>query len=253
MKYLNCSLALLFAFCAVSATAQVPSGTFSYVFTNTPLWDTTGSYTNDSLADTVVIVDQQQSAKGLISGTLTETYYLSSANNFIATGPITAKGFVKSGVVGASLKESGTMTGVNDGVDYTGTYTGKGIVTLDPDALTVLLTGSIKECVDKRCETTPSSFTYTLPVSMTGDWSLANNITATGNKLSGTGTLTLSNDRSLTYLITGSYNSKSEVAKLKLVGQGDALGTSFSLATHGTNMVLTTLKGKVLGQTPTAP
>ena len=41
-------LVLLFVFCAVPAIAQVPSGTFSYVFTNTPLWDTTGSYTNDS-------------------------------------------------------------------------------------------------------------------------------------------------------------------------------------------------------------
>jgi len=253
MKYLKYSLALLFAFCAVSATAQVPSGTFSYVFTNTPLWDTTGSFTNNSTADTVVILDQQQSAKGLITGTLTETYFLSSADNFISSGPITAKGTVKSGVVGASLKESGTMTGVRSGVAFTATYTGKGTATLDPTALTILVTGPIKECIGKQCQTTVVSVTYTLPADMTGNWTLDTDLTATGKKLSGTGTLTLSNDRSLTYLITGSYNTKSEVAKLKLVGQGDAVGTSFSLSTQGTNMVLTTLKGKVLGQTPKIP
>ena len=37
MKRLMYSLVLLFVFGAVSAMAQVPSGTFSYVFTNVPL------------------------------------------------------------------------------------------------------------------------------------------------------------------------------------------------------------------------
>ena len=126
-------------------------------------------------------------------------------------------------------------------------------MTIDPDTLTVLVDGSIKECVFGKCETTPESFTYTLPEGMTGDWTLETDIAATANKLAGTGTLTLSNDRAFTYTITGSYNTKSQAAKLKLVGQGDAVGTSVSLTTHGTNMVLTTLKGKLLGQKPTYP
>lgn len=246
-------LVVLLVLCAVPAIAQVPSGAFSYVFTNTPLWDTTGIYTNTALADAVVIMTQQLSAKGQVTGTLTETYFVSDADNFDATGPIAGRLSVKSGVAGGSWKESGTMTGVNSGIDYTGTYTGTGTATIDPDTLTMLVTGSIKECVDKRCETTAESPTYTIPADMNGDWTLETDITAAAKKLTGTGTLTLSNDREFDYTIIGSYNTKSGVAKLKLVGQGDALGTSLSLTTHGTNMVLTTLKGKVLGQTPTVP
>jgi hypothetical protein len=246
-------LVFLLVVCAVPAIAQVPSGAFSYVFTNTPLWDTTGSYTDTNVANTVVTMAQQLSAKGVITGTLTETYYVSSANNFDAIGPIAGKASVKSGVAGGSWTESGTMTGVNGGVAYTGTYTGKGTATIDPTALTMLVTGPIKECINRRCETTAGSETYTLPAGMTGDWALDTDITAAAKKLSGTGTLTLSNDRAFTYQITGSYNTRSGVAKLKLVGQGDAVGTSLSLTTHGTNMVLTTLKGKLLGQKPTYP
>lgn len=246
-------LVLLFVLGAVPAIAQVPSGLFSYVFTNTPLWDTTGSYTNDSVTNAIVIVDLQESDGGVVTGTLWESYDADSANNFIATGPITGKASGKSGVVGASWKESGAMTGVDDGEGYTGTYTAKGTVTIDPTTLTMLVAGPLKECVDGRCETTATSETYTLPAGMTGDWALETDITAAANKLTGTGTLTLSSERAFTYTITGSYNTKSEVAKLKLVGQGDAVGTSLSLTTHGTDMVLTALKGKVLGQKPTYP
>jgi hypothetical protein len=92
-----------------------------------------------------------------------------------------------------------------------------------------------------------------MPDDVTGDWTLDTDITAAGNKLTGTGTLTLSNGRELSYQITGSYNTRSQIAKLKLVGAGDAIGTSLSLTTQGTGMELTTLKGKVLGQTPKFP
>jgi hypothetical protein len=82
---------------------------------------------------------------------------------------------------------------------------------------------------------------------------LDTDITATADKLSGTGTLTLFNSRDFTYQITGSYSTTTEDAKLKLVGETDAVGTSISLTTHGTAMDLTALKGKVLGQKPTLP
>jgi hypothetical protein len=88
---------------------------------------------------------------------------------------------------------------------------------------------------------------------VTGDWALGTDIAATGNKLSGTGTLTLPTGRVLTNKIGGTDNTKSDVAKLKLLGQGDAVGTSLSLATQGTAVTLTALTGKVLGRTPTLP
>jgi hypothetical protein len=83
---------------------------------------------------------------------------------------------------------------------------------------------------------------------MNGDWELGISVGANRNKLTGTGTLTLSNGRVLTYQIVGSYNTKSQLSKLKLVGEGEAAGSSLSLTTHGAGMDLTALTGKVLGQ-----
>ena len=65
--------------------------------------------------------------------------------------------------------------------------------------------------------------------------------------------MTLDDDRTFTYQIIGTYTAKSGVSKLKLVGESDAIGSSLSITTQGTNMDLTALKGKVLGQTPTIP
>jgi hypothetical protein len=88
---------------------------------------------------------------------------------------------------------------------------------------------------------------------MTGDWTLDTDIAATRNRLTGTGTITLSNGRELSYQITGSYNAKSQSTKLRLVGNGDALGTSLSLTTQGPGANLISLKGSVLGQKLTFP
>jgi hypothetical protein len=237
----------------VSATAQeVPSGTFTYVFTNLPLWDTTGSYTNHISASgksDTVIMDLTQSATGKITGTRTDSISGGSHVTMTITGKVTVKG----GVTGAKVKMKGTVTA--DG--YTGPATGKGTTTLDSSALTIEIVGSEKLCVNtpigKKCETFTADTTSALPAGLTGDWTLDTNIAADGDKLSGTGTLTLSTGRVLTYQITGSYSTTAEDAKLKLVGETDAIGTSLSLTTHGTAMDLTALKGKVLGQKPTLP
>ncbi len=85
----------------------------------------------------------------------------------------------------------------------------------------MLVTGTVKTCADNRCQTTAESDTYTIPAGMTGDWTLDTDITAVVNKLSGTGALTLSNGRVLTYQITGSYKATSEV-QTKLDGQAHA-------------------------------
>jgi hypothetical protein len=83
---------------------------------------------------------------------------------------------------------------------------------------------------------------------MTGDWTLGIDTAANGSKLTGTGTITLSNGRELGYQIIGSYSAKTQLAKLKLIGVSDAAGTSLSLSAHGAGMDLVVLKGKVLGQ-----
>jgi hypothetical protein len=257
MKEANVQMKHFFGFlivlCAVSATAQVvPSGPFHYSFANTPLWDTTGSYANDIIANgntDAVIMDLTQSATGKITGTRTDAIVGSGDVTTTITGKVTVKG----GVAGAMVKMKGTVTA--DG--YTGPATGKGTATIDPSTLTIHLAGSEKLCVNtpigKKCETFSADSTYDLPSGINGDWTLDTDITATADKLSGTGTLTLFTGRTLTYQITGSYSTTTEDAKLKLVGEGSAAGSSLSLTTHGTNMDLIALKGKVLGQKPTLP
>lgn len=243
---------LLILLGAVPAIAQVPSGTFSYVFTNLPLWDVTGSYTDDVSANgqtDTVIMDLTQSATGKLTGTRTD----SIASGAYVSTTVAGKVTVKHGVAGATVKMKGTVTDLG----YSGRATGKGTATLDPSALTLEVAGHEKLCVKtpigKKCENFSADTTYALPAGVTGDWTLDTDITATADKLSGTGTLTLSNGRDFIYRITGRYNTTSEAAKLKLKGQGDALGSSLSVTTQGTNMDLTALKGKVLGQKPVFP
>lgn len=253
MKSLKHVFVLLFAFCAVSATAQVlPSGPFSYVFTNTPLWDVTGTYTlsgtSNGVTDHATFVITN-SATGAITGTQIETLNDGSITLHV-DNTVTGKIGVRGGIAGAQLKSSGPVTGT-----LTGTAKGKSTASVVESNLTVevAVSETLKLNQVKGSKKFSAVVSTSLPSDMTGDWTLDTDITAGAKKLTGTGTLTLSNGRVLLYTITGSYNTKTEVAKLKLTGEGDALKTSLSLTTLGTNMDLTAVKGKVLGQKPTLP
>ena len=244
-------LVLLFVFCAVPAIAQVPTGAFTYVFTNTPLWDVTGNYSlsgsSNGVTDNATFVITN-AANGKITGTQTETLNDGSFTIHVASA-VTGKISVKGGAAAARIKSTGTFSGT-----FSGTAKGKSTATVDPDALTVLVNFSEKlRPAGHSGVTFSASASTSLPAGMTGDWTLDTDITTNGTKLAGTGTLTLSNGRTLEYQISGSYNTQTEVAKLKLVGEGDATKTSLSLTTQGANMDLTALKGKVLGQKPVFP
>ena len=245
-------VAAFLVFCAVPAIAQVPSGQFTYAFTNPPLWDTSGIYTNSVSGDTVIATLQHQ-ANGQLIGTRSETY-VSGADHATGSGSFAGRVSVRAGVVTARDTSEGSLAGVSGGVSYVANFKAKGVETLNPSTLSIFTSGTIKVCVvGGKCVTSTQGYSIPLPDGMDGTWTLDINIAADGNKLAGTGAITLSNGRVLSYQIKGSYNTKSQVAKLKLVGQGDATGTSLSLTTQGTGMDLTSLKGKVLGQKPTFP
>lgn len=256
MKQFRYLFVLLFALSAASAMAQAPSGLFTYVFTNTPLYDASGIYTNtidtNDFTDTV-IADITVSANGSVTGTR-QDQIVEGSNTADIHGTITGKTSDKSGVLSGKLKETGTVTGVYEGEDYTGAAKGSSTVTLEISSTSsnVVDAGSVTISVKgAKSVTFAGESTTPLPASATGHWTLDNDITATGDKLSGTGTLTLDNGRTLTYQIIGTYTAKSGVSKVKLVGESDATGSSLSLTTTGNGMALTGLKGKVLGQTPT--
>ena len=250
MSIMKRLLVFLIALGAISAKAQVPSGTFTYVFTNEPLWDVTGTYTlngsSNGVTDNAIFVITN-SAKGAITGTQTETLNDGSITvnvHSIVTGKIS----VKAGATVASLRSAGTFSG-----SLSGTARGKSTETIVESNLTIV--ANVSESLSARGHNKKFAATTSasLPGGMDGDWQLDTAITNAVNKLSGTGTLTLSNGRDFTYQITGNFNTKTGVAKLRLKGEGAALGTSISMTTEGTNMDLTVLTGKVLGQKPTGP
>jgi hypothetical protein len=254
---------LLIAFGAGPALAQeAPTGTFHYAaanFTNSPLWDVTGTYhlsgSSNGITDTATFVITN-GVTGKITGSETETVNDGSITlNVDST--VTGKIGVRAGITGASLKSSGLVTGT-----LTGTAKGKSTAAVVESNLTVevAVSSTLKLHAGhvKASRKFSAIVSTSLPSGMTGDWTLDTDITASGDKLSGTGMVTLSNGRVLTNSITGTYNTKSDTAKLKLTGEGAAKGTSLSMTTTNAGagaaaMTLTGLKGKILGQKPMFP
>lgn len=192
-------------------------------------------------------------ANGSVTGER-QDQFVEGPNTADVNGAITGKVSIKGRVPTGTLKETGTVTGVFQSQDYTGTAKGSSTVTLDVSSSNVVTTGEIKiSPKGGQSVTFAGTETYPLSTGVNGDWNLDTDITATADKLSGTGTLTLDTGRAFTYQVIGSYSTSSGVAKLKLVGESDAIGSSLSLTTQGTEMSLTALKGKVLGQKPTVP
>jgi hypothetical protein len=265
MQSLKRFFVLLFVSGAVSATAAVPSGDFHYVFTNNaPLWDVTGTYhlsgTSNGATDHATFVISN-AANGAITGTQTEV--LNDGTITVdAYNKVTGKIGVKAGIPSAKLKSSGTITASDTDGSENGTAKGKSTASIVESNLTVEVAFTeafkLKHFGSKKFSAVVST---ALLGGMTGDWTLDTTITNNVDKvdkLGGTGTLTLSNGRTFTYQITGSYSEKSELAKLKLAGARGtaAAGTSLSLITTNAGageaeMTLTTLKGKILGQKPT--
>ena len=248
MRYMKHVLGFLILLCAVPAMAQVPSGTFTYVFTNLPLWDVTGTYavsgTTNGVTDNATFVITN-AASGKITGTQAEIINDGSVVVDVSS-TVSGKISIKAGAVVSSLRSKGTFTGT-----VSGKASGKSTETID--ASTTGIVANVSERLSSHGKSVKFSATTTapLPAGMTGDWTLVTDITASGTKLSGTGTVTLSNGRALPYQITGNFSTRTEDAKLRLKGQGDALGSSIAMTTSGTNMDLTVLKGKILGQKPT--
>jgi hypothetical protein len=144
--------------CVSTAVAQVPSGQFSYAFTNTPLWDASGIYTNNTDTNDVVISEIQHQANGKITGVRTETY-VNGADHAEGSGPVTGTTFVKAGVVGGSLKVKEGITGVSGGVAYTANASIKETATIVPSSLMVFETGSVRLCVvHGKCLTQTEGF-----------------------------------------------------------------------------------------------
>jgi hypothetical protein len=257
-------IGLLVAFGAGPAFAQeldrtvvgdVPTGTFHYAaatFSNSPLWDITGTYESSGSSNGVsgsATFILTSSAAGAISGSVTEIF---SGATFTLTDVGTVSGKVSelsTNVTICKLKTSGVVTGTTRG-----TAKGSGIVTVIKSNLTISV--DEKETLALKhfgSITFHNNKTSDLPGGVTGDWTLTI-ISTNVDTFEGLGIITLYDGLALTNTLSGSYNSTTGEAKLKLTGEGANKGVSLSLTTtNGAAMDLATLSGKVLGQKPVYP
>jgi hypothetical protein len=116
-------LGLLLVVCGVPAIAQVPSGQFTYAFTNTPLWDLSGSYTNGTETNDTIIVIIQQQVNGQIIGARSE-FGDTGTYSFDGSGTISGRMFSKPPTAGIRASWKGSYTVVYLGVSHLAIKTG---------------------------------------------------------------------------------------------------------------------------------
>jgi hypothetical protein len=90
-----------------------------------------------------------------------------------------------------------------------------------------------------------------LPPGMTGSWDLQLDVSSL-SKISGTGTITLSNSKTLPGNLSGSFSSSADQSKIKFTGVDTGKGCSLNLTLETSSLGVSrivNLKGKALGQT----
>jgi len=250
MKKLLMPLLLL----ALPAIAQVPSGPFTYTFTNPPLWDFSGTYHHPGILYTGQVTTViSETAVGKITGQFVEADTNEANGDFFnGAGTIHGLTFWTRAAQGLDLGWSGDYQGTLNKVPYEATMHATGVDTLDPNIPALELAWKAHWCiVHGHCTNESgvwSSAIPDLPEGMTGAWSLKLDIVPAGNRLPGSAVLTLSNGRTFDYLVGGRYHPVLQYSVLTLLGTGDAARTSLTLTTEGTLMTLTKLSGNVLGQ-----
>jgi len=243
---------LLFVLSAVPAFAQAPNSPVTYVFTNLPLWDVSGTYTNQIITNVFVDVEiVHQFPDGTLHGSRFALLDGDVDHNLQCIGPTFGK--VTSTPTGVKLRSKwcATLAGAVSAIPIRGE-----VILLDETGIDPLSLSIVE--VNSKAHThfnVPgfglgfvSSPPIPLPEGMNGDWTLDIDIVAEGNRLEGYGTITLSSGRELDYEVTGIYDPQSQSSKLKFVADRNAAGSSLSLTIQGPEMSLTHLRGRILGQ-----
>lgn len=221
---------------------------YTYVFTNVPLWDITGSFTNGIPGDTVTGSVALQ-ANGQFTGTRTE---INTLNGDYVEG----SGFIKGRLNSTPSQQielrygwQGTYSGTVSGSYVSATATDHGSGVLIPVSRSVQLNETMRLCVRHgRCSTSVQGIDLPLQPGMDGTWQLDVDLNAAGSKLTGQALLTLSTSRSFSYEVSGTQNVKSGSAILRLKGMGEATTSSLTLYTQGVDQALVKLQGRLLGQ-----
>jgi hypothetical protein len=233
---------------ALTAFSQAPTGQIPFIFTNAPLWDFSGLYTN-GVQDDVVTVQFVHAANGAISGTRTEIA-TNATENLYGSAFVTGRVFSTPQAVGFIVRPyKETLSGTINGRPVLAQVSAHGRVVLIPALLSFQTESVGKVCViGGRCVTLNQSSQISLPAGMDGTWTLELGISDSGNKLIGSAAVVLSNHRVLNYTVSGSYGPNRQTSVMRLIGSGDTQGSWMVITIQGPTGHLTSLSGNVLGQ-----
>ena len=241
--------------------AQAPSGDVSFSFGGdvAPIYDLSGSLTieqqvigaGDQTTPLSFSINISHDARGRLSGS--GVTLMNLGNDFVAATYVVrgtaSGGGLKPNRFSITVKLTGedVLAGVTTRFSVVVHYN----LTVDPGSQT--LVGTARGSANfSNLSGGPikSDVSIQLPSSMDGSWAANMHILAL-RRLSGNGSVVLSNGRSLPVLLSGSYSPRNAVANLHLRGINEALGTSVNLnfisSEAGTELQF--VRGKILGQT----
>ncbi len=121
-------------------------------------------------------------------------------------------------------------------------------ITANIDTVNLIMEGICKVCISGYgCDTL--DFSMDVPAGMDGSSELTWNVDLNAkNKWSGNAVLTISNDDSYNFTVTGKYNPKKDISDFKLKGFDASKGFKINIKIDESDGNIETLKGKVLGQ-----
>ena len=245
------ALATLFSM----ARADIASGSYTVEFDgNVSIWDVSGSYSEDIgglTIDYTLSVDPSGKITGYGSANVSD-YGVGANLDFNFSGTVKSSGSVTRVTLNMTAKGSGTYD------VHTLSFRASMKETMEVDTVACAMTGTVSGNVSvsvqgmgKQSQKIPTTdLTLDLPVDMDGSWDLTVNTTTNGTKVTGTGQLTLSNGTTYGFSVTGSYATKTDLAKLTLKGgtANKAMSANVTANFSSAGMNVKMLKGKALGQ-----
>ena len=125
-------------------------------------------------------------------------------------------------------------------------------VSMHPDATGQQVVGqqSVTVCIPNRgcrSERQTISFPITTSDPTEGDWTLSLEVTNANHRVIGTAVATLSNHRTVSFTVQGSFSEKKGLHRLRLRGADEAKGVGLTL-TANAEMELQSLNGRLFGQ-----
>jgi hypothetical protein len=227
-----------------------------------------GNYTNAFLSSVLPLWDISGAYTGSYTGTKASIQYTFDLTNS-PSGDIVGTGTTVIDYDGYTLDGDTTVVGKVEGTDtaprvlavFASTITtpvsAKATVKLDYEIEgsdgVLLVTGgsaSLEATLGKKrktyTESAPKGGTVTLPTDVTGDWILDLTLTPNGEKYTGSATVTTSTGATVDFIVTGTYDSKTDTSELELKSARGEL--TLGVSTSGSTLTVNKLKGKLFGQ-----